>query len=161
VPKGATWLLGQVDRIGPRARAWAEATLAARGVQGVRVVMGLLSLSNRHAEAQIERACEVAQGHGAYHLRSIRQLIARGGSGRGQRHGGFWHTAGAVTRCHAQRPPLVVAALWIYRFVDTRSCRKRPDREARPWCHSPHPTQRLSRAAADPADALNHSAQSR
>jgi hypothetical protein len=78
IERGTTWLLGQVDRIGPRARAWAEATLAARGIQGVRVVMGLLSLSNRHAEAQIERACEVAQGHGAYHLRSIRQLIAQG-----------------------------------------------------------------------------------
>jgi len=78
IERGTAWLLGQVDRIGPRARTWAEATLAARGVQGVRVVMGLLSLSNRHAEAQIERACEVAQGHGAYHLRSIRQLIARG-----------------------------------------------------------------------------------
>jgi hypothetical protein len=47
----------------------------------VRVVMGLLSLSNRHAEAQIERACEVAQGHGAYHLRSVRQLIERGERG--------------------------------------------------------------------------------
>ena len=78
IEKGETWLLQQVDRIGPRSRAWAEKMLESRGIAGVRVLMGLLSLSNTHSRPQIERACEVALGHGAYHLRSLRQLIQQG-----------------------------------------------------------------------------------
>jgi transposase len=78
VERGANWLLNQVDRIGSQARAWAEAMLKARGIAGVRVLMGLLNLGNRHPRAQVERACEVASGHGAWHLRSLRQLIERG-----------------------------------------------------------------------------------
>jgi transposase len=78
IEKGTTWLLGQVDRIGPKARAWAQQMLKIRGIAGVRVLMGLLSLKNRHERPQIERACAVAAGHGAYHLRCLRQLIEQG-----------------------------------------------------------------------------------
>jgi transposase len=78
IERGATWLLAQAERIGPQARAWAEQMLTVRGIQGVRVLMGLLSLKNKHERLQIERACEVASGHGAYHLRSLRQLIEQG-----------------------------------------------------------------------------------
>lgn len=78
IEKGATWLLQQVDRIGPKSRAWAEQMLESRGLEGVRVLMGLLSLRNQHERGQIERACEVALGHGAHHLRSLRQLIELG-----------------------------------------------------------------------------------
>jgi hypothetical protein len=78
VERGSNWLLGQVDRIGPSARAWAEAMLSVRGIPGVRVLMGLLSLSNQHPRRDVERACEVAKSHGAYHLRSLRQLIQQG-----------------------------------------------------------------------------------
>src|SRR5665213_424621 len=75
VEKGADWLLGQVDRIGPRSRAWAEAVLNSRGIEGVRVLMGLISLGNQQSRQAVERACEVALSHGAYHLRSLRQLV--------------------------------------------------------------------------------------
>jgi hypothetical protein len=78
IERGTGWLLNRVDRIGAQARAWAEAMLKARGIEGVRVLMGLLNLGNRHSRAQVERACEVASGHGAYHLRSLRQLIEQG-----------------------------------------------------------------------------------
>jgi transposase len=77
IEKGTAALLRQVECIGPQARAWSESMLASRGIQGVRVLMGLLSLSKRHPRQAIERACEIAQGHGAYHLRSLRQLIHR------------------------------------------------------------------------------------
>lgn len=73
--RGTTWLLQQVDRIGIQSKAWAESMLQARGIEGVRVLMGLLSLGNKHSRNEIERACEVAAGYGAYHLRSLRQLI--------------------------------------------------------------------------------------
>jgi transposase len=78
IERGATWMLGQVDRIGPHAKAWAETMLASRGIEGVRVLMGLLHLGHQHPRPQVERACQVASGHGAYHLRSLRQLIQQG-----------------------------------------------------------------------------------
>ena len=51
-----------------------------RGIEGVRVLMGLLNLSNRHASEAIEQACETALTHGAYRLRTIRELIKRQGA---------------------------------------------------------------------------------
>ena len=75
IEKGADWILGQVDRIGPKSRAWAEAVLKSRGIEGLRVLMGLISLGNQNARQAVERACEIALNHGSYHLRSLRQLI--------------------------------------------------------------------------------------
>jgi transposase len=77
IEKGAAWMLGQIDRIGPNARAWAESMLSSRGIEGVRVLMGLLSLSGKHPRRQVEEACRIAAGHGAYRLRGLRQLIQR------------------------------------------------------------------------------------
>ena len=75
IEKGAGWLLLQVDRIGSQARAWAEAMLKSRGIEGVRVLMGLVSLGNQRSRPAVERACTIALNHEAYHLRSLRQLI--------------------------------------------------------------------------------------
>lgn len=75
IEKGADWMLGQADRIGPKARAWAQSMLDSRGIEGMRVLMGLLSLPDKYPRLAIERACEVALGHGTYRLRSLRQLI--------------------------------------------------------------------------------------
>jgi transposase len=79
VERGATWLLGQVRRLGPHSSRWAEAMLAARGVEGVRVLQGLLNLAHRHPCAAIEYACDIALSHGAYRLRTLRALIERQG----------------------------------------------------------------------------------
>lgn len=77
IERGASWLLSKVSLIGPRTTEWAEAMLTSRGIAGVRVLQGLLSLDKRHPLADIERACEVALSYGAFHLRSVRQLINR------------------------------------------------------------------------------------
>jgi hypothetical protein len=77
IERGATWLLKQVDAIGPEAKAWAQSMLEQRGIQGVRVLMGLLGLAQRHAPLRIEQACRVAKSHGAYHLRSLRHLVTQ------------------------------------------------------------------------------------
>jgi transposase len=77
VERGAGWLLSRVRLIGPESVRWAEATISARGVEGVRVIQGLLSLTRRHGAAAIERACETAHGYGAFYLRTIRALIDR------------------------------------------------------------------------------------
>lgn len=65
VERGAVWLLGQVRRLGVQSTRWAEGMLAARGVEGLRVLQGLLSLATRHPVAAIERACEVAVSYGS------------------------------------------------------------------------------------------------
>ena len=75
IERGTTWMLRRVEYIGPHATQWAQSMLQNRGIEGVRVLMGLLSLTNKHSRQAIENACQIAQDHGAYHLRSLRQLI--------------------------------------------------------------------------------------
>jgi hypothetical protein len=48
-----------------------------RGIEGTRVLLGLLSLTKKHPHESLEKACETALSHGAYRLRTIRQLLAR------------------------------------------------------------------------------------
>jgi transposase len=75
VERGTVWLLRRIEYIGPHATRWAQSMLQNRGIEGVRVLMGLLSLTHKQRRDQIEQACQAAQSHGAYHLRSLRQLI--------------------------------------------------------------------------------------
>ena len=75
--RGAAYLLNQVRRIGPQSHAWAQAMLTARGIEGTRVLQGLLSLAKRHPSAALEKACNIALSHGAYRLRILRQLVER------------------------------------------------------------------------------------
>ena len=84
VERGAAWLLEKVtSRLGPHSTAWAEAMIKARGVEGVRVLQGLLSLAKRNPASAIEQACEIAIDYGAYHLRTIRSLLKRQAQARG------------------------------------------------------------------------------
>lgn len=77
VERGAGWLLGRTRRIGPQAARWSEAVIGARGVEGVRVLQGLLHLTTRHESALIDRACGIAVSHGCYRLKAIRTLLGR------------------------------------------------------------------------------------
>ena len=79
IERGTAYNLNKAGLIGTHTGRWAEQMVQQRGVQGVRVLMGLLSLSKRHPASVIERACETAQSHGAYRLRTIRELIQRQG----------------------------------------------------------------------------------
>ena len=79
VERGTAWLLRRVRQIGPQADRWAQAMLQARGVQGIRVLVGLWSLAKDHPYDAIEEACEKALSYGAFRLRVIRELIKRGG----------------------------------------------------------------------------------
>jgi transposase len=78
VERGTTWLLERAGRIGPHTDRWARAMLQDRGVEGIRVLSGLVHLGKRYRYSQIEQACEVALTHNAFRLRTIRQLIQRG-----------------------------------------------------------------------------------
>jgi transposase len=77
VERGATYLLRKVSVMGSNAEAWSQSMLQTRGIQGVRVLVGLLSLGERHAWNVIDEVCAIAQTHGAYRLRTIRTLIRR------------------------------------------------------------------------------------
>jgi transposase len=77
VERGAGWLLRKIRLIGPQAGAWAEAMLKERGIPGVRVLAGLLSLSSKNAATAIDQACGTALSHGAFRLRVIQELLKR------------------------------------------------------------------------------------
>jgi hypothetical protein len=79
VERGTDWLMRKVSLIGQQSQKWAAAMLLDRGVAGVRVLVGLISLSRQYDSDSIERACRIALSHGAFRLRAIRELLKRGG----------------------------------------------------------------------------------
>jgi hypothetical protein len=79
VEKGTVWLLRKASLIGTHADQWAQAMLKARGIQGIRVLVGLLNLVHHYDSSRIDQACEIALTHDAFRLKTIRQLIQRGG----------------------------------------------------------------------------------
>ena len=79
IEKGATYLLNKAGLIGLETGRWAEQMIHQRGIEGVRVLMGLLNLAHRHSSESIDQACAIAASHGAYRLRTIRELLKRQG----------------------------------------------------------------------------------
>jgi transposase len=79
VERGAGHLLQSTRFIGLHTHRWAKAMLDDRGIEGVRVLIGLHALAKKHTTAVLEQACEIAHSHGAYRLRALRELIRRGG----------------------------------------------------------------------------------
>ena len=77
VERGAGSILRSIARIGPHTRQWSEALVQARGVESVRVLVGLKSLAGKNDYSRLERACKVALSHGVYRLRTIRELLKR------------------------------------------------------------------------------------
>jgi transposase len=77
VERGARWLMARVSLIGPSTTAWSEAMLTARGIEGTRVLMGLIALTKKHSSDALENACRAALSHGEFRLRALRALIAR------------------------------------------------------------------------------------
>jgi transposase len=76
VERGAGWMLERTrSTIGCHAAGWAEAVIEARGIEGVRVLQGLLSLAKKHSAVDLEQACEIAHSYASYRLRTIRTLL--------------------------------------------------------------------------------------
>jgi transposase len=75
IERGAAWLLRKVEAIGEHAHEWAQAMLHARGIEGTRVLQGLLALAVKHPAEALENACKTALSHGVYRLRVLRQLV--------------------------------------------------------------------------------------
>lgn len=77
VERGAAWLLSKIRGLGPMSLAWAEAVVAGRGIEGVRVLQGLLNLAKKHSATDLERACDIALSHDSLRLRTLRALLQR------------------------------------------------------------------------------------
>lgn len=80
VERGTIYLLQQAALLGDEVASWSQAMLQARGVEGVRVLVGLLALAKQHPGADLNQACQVALSHQAYRLRALRELINEPGS---------------------------------------------------------------------------------
>jgi len=77
IEMGADALIARAARIGPKTGEWAKAMIDERGIAGVRVLLGLIALSRKHGSKEIDSACGLALLHGAFRLRTVRQLIER------------------------------------------------------------------------------------
>lgn len=75
--RGVNYLLEKVRPIGPHSHDWAQAMIRARGIEGTRVLQGLLSLTRKHPSEMLEKACDTALSHGAFRLRTLRKLLER------------------------------------------------------------------------------------
>ena len=65
-------------KYGPRAKAWAEAVWSARGIEGVRSLMGLAGLGRNHSSHAIEQACASALNLVAHRLSDLQRILKQG-----------------------------------------------------------------------------------
>jgi transposase len=77
IERGAAWWLKKAAAIGDEAGRWAQTLIEQRGIHAVRVVMGLVSLTQRHPGSAVEQACRSARSHAAWRLRDVRSLLKR------------------------------------------------------------------------------------
>lgn len=75
IERGAQWCLKKASSIGSHADQWAQAVIRGRGIEGLRTVLGLLSLADKYPHQEIDQACEIASSYGAYRLKSVRTLL--------------------------------------------------------------------------------------
>ena len=75
IEPGAEHLLDRCRLLGPHTGTWAEQMNAQRGPQGLRVMLGLLQLAEKHPVAQLERAAQTATQHTVWRLRDLKRLI--------------------------------------------------------------------------------------
>jgi len=75
IERGEDYLLDRCRLLGPLTGTWAEAMHQARGPQGLRVMLGLLQLAEKHAVTELEKASGKATHHGAWRLRDLKRLL--------------------------------------------------------------------------------------
>lgn len=77
VERGVPDMLRRAARIGEYARQWSVGLLEFRGIEGVRVLQGFLSLLNSHTAAAIDRAAQSALKVQLFRLRPLREILSR------------------------------------------------------------------------------------
>jgi hypothetical protein len=77
VERGVGYLLEKARRIGTDANSWARAMIEERGIEGVRVLQGFVSLAKKHPAKTINHASQIALDGGLFRLRPVRELCKR------------------------------------------------------------------------------------
>jgi transposase len=77
IERGVEYMLGRATRLGDQAGQWANQMIKVRGIEGVRVLQGFLSLSKKHSAEVINQASQTALKAGCFRLRPLRQLCQR------------------------------------------------------------------------------------
>jgi hypothetical protein len=77
IERGAEDMLAKARCLGQQAGLWAGAMIALRGIEGVRVLQGFLSLARKHPAKVINQASRVALEANCFRLRPLRQLCRR------------------------------------------------------------------------------------
>jgi transposase len=72
---GEHYLLRELEDIDPTVQAWGIAMLRVRGIAGVRVLQGLLNLTNKVEPLALSRACERATQLQLWKLGDLRRLV--------------------------------------------------------------------------------------
>jgi transposase len=67
--------LKRACNLGTSCEQWARAVAANRGIGGMRTLMGLVSLVDRHSFPAVNRACERAFAKGTWRLRDVKALL--------------------------------------------------------------------------------------
>jgi transposase len=68
--------LNRACQLGTSCEQWARAMVANRGLAGMRSLIGLVALTDRHSFAALNRACERASAKGTWRLRDVKALLA-------------------------------------------------------------------------------------
>ncbi|MBU1470102.1 MAG: IS21 family transposase [candidate division Zixibacteria bacterium] len=74
VERGAEYMLSKAIRLGDDAGRWASTMISVRGIEGVRVLQGFLSLARKHPANVINQASRAALEANCFRLRPLRQL---------------------------------------------------------------------------------------
>ena len=77
IERGIDQMLARARALGDQAARWAIQMMAARGIEGVRVLQGLLALAKKHPAHIVNQAAGVALQTGCYRLRPLRTLCDR------------------------------------------------------------------------------------
>ena len=75
VERGADYLLDRCRQLGPGVQLWAQAMYQNRGVEGMRVLQGLLHLADTHSPKDLNTACRQAVEQTCWRLREIKTLL--------------------------------------------------------------------------------------
>ena len=75
IERGEAWQLQKAGKIGSHALAWAKAMLKSRGLEGVRVLQGLIAMPRNYSKEQIDSACKQALTLEVFHLKDVKNLI--------------------------------------------------------------------------------------
>lgn len=75
VVRSADYWYGRAKELGAGCAAWAHRLRAERGLESIRVLIGLVHLAGRVGTRRLDSACALATQHGALRLQDLRRLL--------------------------------------------------------------------------------------